>query len=667
MLTPTEKLLFLLIATLSLVLSFRNFSLVFQIVRRGRPDLAFDGLKYRIRHALQVYITQQTVLRSRPVVSLLHALVAWCFTYYLFVNLGDVLEGFIPDFRFLGRGIAGGIYRLGADLLTVIVLVGVTYFLIRRFATPALQLGIAENVKLHPKANAGMRKDSLIVGVFIVMHVGFRFVGASAVIAADGADDWQPFASLVATLWSDVSPDWLVLLEHVSWWISLGMILLFIPYFPYSKHLHLIIAPINYLASPERVTLGALSPMDFDDSEMTEFGVQRLEQLGQKQLLDAFACIMCNRCQDVCPAYVTGKELSPSALEINKRYTLSGDLVAMAGGATSEPLVGNVISESALWACTSCGACVDICPVGNEPMFDIMDMRRYQVLTAGEFPVQLQNAFNGMERQGNPWQISDDRMTWAEGIEVPTVDDNPDFEYLYWVGCAASYEPRAKEVARSFVKILNAAGVNYAVLGAREVCTGDTARRTGNEYLFSELSSATIETLNDVGVRNIVVTCPHCMHTLGSEYPQFGAEFSVVHHTTLINQLISEGKLKLQEGVCDSRQVTFHDPCYLGRNSGVFADPREVLAAGSVEVVEMERTRSNSFCCGAGGGQMWKEEEDGQSGVSESRFREAENTGATTLAVGCPFCLVMMTDANRNTGETMRVRDVAEIVADSLI
>ncbi len=667
MLTPIEKLLFLLIATLSLALSFRNFSLVFQIVRRGRPDLAFDGLRQRIRHALQVYLTQYTVLRSRPVVSLLHTLVAWSFTYYLFVNLGDVLEGFIPNFRFLGRGIAGGIYRLGADLLTVIALVGVTFFLIRRFATPALQLVIAENVKLHPKANVGMRKDSLIVGVFILMHVGFRFVGASALIAADGADNWQPFASLVATLWSGVPPDWLVLLEHVSWWVSLGMILLFIPYFPYSKHLHLIIAPINYLASPERVTLGALSPMDFDDSEMTEFGVQRLEQLGQKQLLDAFACIMCNRCQDVCPAYVTGKELSPSALEINKRYSLNSDLVAMAGGATSEPMVGNVISESALWACTSCGACVDICPVGNEPMFDIMDMRRYQVLTAGEFPVQLQNAFNGMERQGNPWQISENRMAWAEGIEVPTVDDNPDFEYLYWVGCAASYEPRAKEVARSFVKLLNPAGGNYAVLGAREGCTGDTARRTGNEYLFSELSGATIETLNGVGVRNIVVTCPHCLHTLGSEYPQFGADFSVVHHTTLINQLISEGKLKLQEDVGDSHQVTFHDPCYLGRNSGVFADPREVLAAGPVEIVEMERTRSNSFCCGAGGGQMWKEEEDGHFGVSESRFREAENTGAATLAVGCPFCLVMMTDANRNTGETMRVRDVAEIVADSLI
>ena len=666
MLTLTEKLLFPTIVLLSLALSYRNFRLVFEIVRRGQPDLALDALPQRMWRALDVFLSQRTVLRARPGTSLLHVFVAWGFTYYFLVNLGDVLEGFIPHFRFLGEGPLGGPYRLGADLLSVAVLVGVVYFLLRRFGTRAPQLTIAENVKLHPKAVAGLRQDSLIVGVFILLHVGFRFIGASTLIAAHGADGWQPFGSLAAVLWTELSPAGLVALEHAAWWMALGLILLFMPYFPFSKHLHLIIAPINYLTRPRREALGALAPMDFDDPKMDEFGVQRLEQLGQTQLLDAFACIMCNRCQDVCPAYVTGKELSPSALEVNKRYMLNSDMAALASGAASAPLVGNAISESALWACTTCGACVEICPVGNEPMFDIVGMRRYQVLTAGEFPGQLQNAFNGMERQGNPWQMSEDRMAWAAGLDVPTVEDNPDFEYLYWVGCAASYEPRAKEVARAFVKIMNVAGVNYAVLGDQESCTGDTARRAGHEYLFFEMAVANIETLNGVGARRIVATCPHCLHSLGVGYAQFGTQFDVIHHTTLINDLIGASRLKQNGADGGTQRVTFHDPCYLGRHNGVFADPRDALGAGKVELLEMARSRENSFCCGAGGGQMWKEEEPGDIGVNASRFEEAAGTGADTLAVGCPFCLVMMTDASRAASESLRVRDVAEIVADSL-
>ncbi|HJN40491.1 MAG: (Fe-S)-binding protein [Anaerolineales bacterium] len=666
MLTLTEKLLFPTIVLLSMALGYRNFRLVFEIVRRGQPDLALDALPQRMWRALEVFLSQRTVLRARPGTSLLHAFVAWGFTYYFLVNFGDVLEGFIPHFRFLGEGLLGGLYRLGADLLSVAVLVGVVYFLIRRFGTRAPQLTIAENVQLHPKASGGMRQDSLIVGVFILLHVGFRFIGASATIAAHGADAWQPFGSLAARLWGGLPPAGLVALEHAAWWLALGLILLFMPYFPNSKHLHLIIAPINYLTRPRRAALGALAPMDFDDPEMEEFGAQRLEQLGQTQLLDAFACIMCNRCQDVCPAYTTGKELSPAALEVNKRYMLKSDMAALASGAASAQLVGNAISESALWACTTCGACVEICPVGNEPMFDIVGLRRYQVLTAGEFPGQLQNAFNGMERQGNPWQMSEDRMGWTEGLDVPSVEENPGFEYLYWVGCAASFDPRAKEVARAFVKILNSAGVNYAVLGDQESCTGDTARRAGHEYLFFEMAAANIETLNGVGARRIVATCPHCLHSLGAEYSQFGADFEVIHHTTLINQLIDAGKLKLNGAGGDAQKVTFHDPCYLGRHNGVFADPRDVLAAGKVELLEMARMRNNSFCCGAGGGQMWKEEEPGQTGVSISRFEEAEGTGADTLAVGCPFCLVMLNDASRAAGESLHVRDVAEIVADSI-
>jgi Fe-S oxidoreductase len=289
--------------------------------------------------------------------------------------------------------------------------------------------------------------------------------------------------------------------------------------------------------------LGALEPLDFEDEEREQFGAARIEHLSKTQIFDAFACIMCNRCQEVCPAYVTGKELSPSALEINKRYEIRGHMAALAVGAESpEPLLEFAMSKSAVWACTTCGACIEICPVGNEPMFDIIDIRRDLVLTQGDFPNELQGAFKGMENAGNPWQVGESRMKWAEGLDVPTVEETHDFEVLYWVGCAGSFEPRAQKVARALVQVLHAAGVKFAVLGDAERCTGDTARRAGNEYLFAEMAKANIETLNEVNPPRILVTCPHCFHTIGKEYPQFGGNYNVVHHTTFINELVQAGR-----------------------------------------------------------------------------------------------------------------------------
>src|SRR5690606_20243633 len=273
------------------------------------------------------------------------------------------------------------------------------------------------------------------------------------------------------------------------------------------------------LTRPPRTSLGEIPPLDFEDEDIEQFGAHRVEDLQKTHLLDGFACIMCNRCQDVCPAYVTGKELSPSAYEINKRFIFKDGMAELAASAESpQPLMGFAISESTVWACTTCGACVDVCPVGNEPMFDIIDIRRDAVLMQGEFPGELRNAFNGMERQGNPWQSSESRFRWANGLNVPTVEDNPDFDVLYWTGCAVSYDPRAQLTARALVKVLQAAGVNFAVLGERENCTGDVARRAGKEDLYYELAMGNVETLNEVAPKRIVVTCPHCLHNLGREY-----------------------------------------------------------------------------------------------------------------------------------------------------
>jgi Fe-S oxidoreductase len=302
-------------------------------------------------------------------------------------------------------------------------------------------------------------------------------------------------------------------------------------------------------------------------------------------------------------------------------------------------------------------------------MFDILDIRRDQVLVQANFPQELKGAFNGMERQGNPWQMSDSRLAWAEGLAVPTTEENPNFDVLYWVGCAASYEPRARQTARALVQVLRAAKVNFAVLGEREACTGDTARRAGNEFLYSEMAMANVETLNEVKPKRIVVTCPHCFHNIGKEYPQFGGKYEIVHHIVLIEELISAGKLPASahpDKPDKQANVTFHDPCYLGRHNDVIEPPRQALTGVGATVVEMPRNKRNSFCCGAGGAQFWKEEEHGSARVNITRYKEAKATGADTLAVGCPFCMRMFTDASAEVKDGPQVKDVVEIVAERL-
>ena len=339
---------------------------------------------------------------------------------------------------------------------------------------------------------------------------------------------------------------------------------------------------------------------------------------------------------------------------------------ALARGEPSEQsLLEYALTESALWACTACGACVDICPVGNEPMFDILEIRRGEVLMEGRFPDEFQSAYRGMERNGNPWNLgAADRMRWAEGLGIPTLEDDPEADLLWWVGCAPSYDQRAQKTARSLVRILRAAGIRFAVLGGKERCTGDAARRSGNEYLFDSLARENIATLNAARPKQILATCPHCVHTLGKEYSALGGHYEVIHHTELLAALTAAGKLDLkpEEG---GSTVTFHDPCYLGRHNGIVDAPREALASLSLPIVEMPRHGRQSFCCGAGGAQMWKEEEVSPA-VSDTRYEEAAGTGARTLATGCPFCLTMMTDAAKKGDQPLEVKDVVELLADRL-
>ncbi|MBN1992124.1 MAG: (Fe-S)-binding protein [Anaerolineae bacterium] len=670
MLTSLEKILFIVAVFISLYFTYVNFGRMFKIIWRGQSRLSLDHFWRRLGDGLMALSVQGRMIYHRPFTYFFHFLVVWGFLYYLLVNVAAVFEGYISGFRFLGTGLAGNIYRLLTDILSLSVLAGMAFFVIRRFLAKDPALTYQPNVKLHPLAWSGIFKDSLIVSGFIVGHVGFHFLDTSFLVALEGGNSWQPGANFVAHLWRGLSPTLLETGWHVSWWLAFGLILAFLPYFPYSKHIHLLMGPFNFVTRPPRKIWGGLPPLNFDDETVEQFGATRLTDLDQTHLVDAFACIMCNRCQDVCPAYLTGKELSPAALEINKRYYIRENMGQLATpGHDPRPLLEYALNQSAVWACTTCGACVEVCPVGNQPMADILAVRRQQVLMESAFPYQLKGAFTGMERNNNPWQMSENRLSWANSLDfhVPTVAENRDFEILFWVGCAGAFDPDAQKISRAIAAVLRAAGVNFAVLGQQEACTGDIARRAGNEYLFAQMAQKNIELLNEIGAdkKTIITGCPHCLHTLGQEYADFGGHYVVRHHTQFIAELIQNGRLKLTRQTPE--KITFHDPCYLGRYSREYHAPREILAKTGATLVEMNHAKSDSFCCGAGGGQMWKEEEHGAQAVNMHRYLEAAATGAETLAVGCPFCGRMLKDAGTTGGTpSLKIQDVAELVATQI-
>ena len=684
MLTLPEKLLFLALAVASFGFAWTGFRRVASAVLRGERG-RFDRTSQPVRRAVDAglrTLSQSTVFRARPWVSLFHAFVFYGFVYYLLVNAFDVIKGFVPAAWMAGLdfGAVGGLYRLGADVLSVLILVGIVFFVVRRFVARDARLEQAEATPVHEKVAAGsIRRDSLIVAVFIFLHVGFRLVGEGFLLAAEGHGDvWQPFASGIAALVG--FGEGRIVGWHVGWWGALGLILAFLPYFPRSKHLHLIAAPVDFALEPRgadgaRLSTGALEPIDFEDETLEQYGAAKLEHLGYPQLLDPYACIQCNRCSNVCPANQTGKALSPAALEINKRYELNLIVDGFAAGEPSpRDLTEFAISDEAVWACTTCGACIDVCPVGCEQMIDIVDIRRDKVMMQGDFPSELQTAFRGMERTGNPWGIgADKRMEWADGLNVPTVEDHPEFDVLFWVGCAGSYDPAAQATTRAMVTLLEHAGVDYAVIGKGERCTGDPARRAGNEYLYYQLAAENVLTLDDAlateiagerstRAKKVVTTCPHCYNALFNDYPQLGGDYDVVHHTEFLDLLVAEGRLPPL--VSDGHAITYHDPCYLGRHNGVYEAPRSVLRALG-ELREMPRNRSDAFCCGAGGAQFWKEEEPGTMRVSENRYQEAKATGAEVVAAGCPFCKVMLSSSESAESEgAPEVVDVAQLLAD---
>ncbi|WP_425146871.1 heterodisulfide reductase-related iron-sulfur binding cluster [Deinococcus sp.] len=689
MLPLSSKILFFLFALVFGGLGLWGFYRLYLRIHRGRraSELRSDQLGSRLLYALRATLSQERTFRRRTVISVLHSFIFYGFVYYLLVNVVDGLEGYFP-FNIRSSSPLGAVYNLLADLLSFGVLLGVVSLMIRRYVAPQRRdFLFNEKTLLHPDIKQRyIVRDSLIVSSFILFHVGSRIIGQAAKLGMEGGDAWQPLTSALSHgLFSGASESVLSGWRIFGYWGALGSVLAFLAYFPYTKHIHIFMGPVNYFFK-RPVGSGVLPPMKVDlEAENPEMGAEKLEDLEWPRMLDAYACIQCNRCQDVCPASATGKALSPAALEINKRMELNViaghaspfklQTVPFESGASSaHPLLEFAISEEAVWGCTTCGACMQVCPVQDEQMLDIIDIRRQQVMVAGEFPAQLQTAFRGMERASNPWGISrDKRLEWAEGLKVPTIEENPTPDIIYWVGCAAAYDPGAQKVARSFVQLLDKAGVNYAVLGKKEACTGDSARRAGNEFLYQQLAEENVATLNSVRPKLIVATCPHCMNAIGHEYRQLGGNYQTMHHTEYLETLIAGGKLDAAPLDAD---VTYHDPCYLGRHNGVYDAPRNVIKALGVEILELERSRENSFCCGAGGAQFWKEEEAGDGRISDNRFNEIQarldNAASNAregkvLAVGCPFCKAMLNSSPaKQTRDDVVVKDVAELLLEGV-
>jgi len=688
MLPLLHKIAFLLFALITLALGLEGFYRLYLRVRRGTsdPEPRFNNLPLRISYAITTTLLQTRTFKKRPIIGLFHSFIFYGFLFYGLVNLVDALEGYLP-ISVSSTNPIGATYNLLADILSFLVLLGVIALVIRRFALPSRRdFRFNARTLLHKDVQySKITRDSLIVSAFILFHVGSRAIGAGARIAAEGPDSLQPFATTLSHLFTPANAE---AFRIFGFWGALGSVLAFLAYFPYTKHIHIFGTPAKYLVARE-TTSGVLPAVALNleaesetqnEAETQTVGANRLEDLAWPRLLDPYACIQCNRCQDVCPATATGKSLSPAALEINKRMELN-DLAAQQSpfafspapfeknSPSPRPLLQFALSPEAAWACTTCGACMEVCPTENEQMLDIIDIRRNQVMIEGEFPSQLQSAFRGMERAQNPWGINhEQRLAWADGLNVKTTDENPTPDVLYWVGCAASYDPQAQKTARAFVELLNHAEVNFAVLGKKECCTGDSARRAGNEYLYRQLADKNVSTLNTVQPKLIVASCPHCMNSIGHEYKQIGGDYKVMHHTEYLESLVANKKLTPTPG---EAAITYHDPCYLGRHNGVYDAPRNllnILGNGT----ELPRNRENAFCCGAGGAQFWKEEEPGDERISDNRFREVQQTlasatGEKVLAVGCPFCKSMLgSTPSKAASEDIAIKDVAELLLEGV-
>ena len=653
------------------IFSIKNF---LSYIKIGKLEDRTGNVSARFKNLFRIGLMNSKLFRRR-FAGFLHIVIFWGFCSLSVIVMESFIEGFLPNFSFAFLGKFYSLITLTQDVFGISVLIVVIFSLFRRY------IGTPERLK---KIDNKSRLDATFILSLIAMVMITMFGANIERILTGHSHGFRPVSAAWASLYKGGGSETLYL---VFWWAHNIVVLGFLNYLPYCKHFHVLSSlPNTFLSNYGIDKKNILKPINFEDESIQQYGAKDIQDLSWKTLLDGYTCTECGRCMEVCPANSTGKLLNPKTIitKTRKRTMEKGPLVAKGiteNSVLEKALVPDYITSEELWACTTCAACMEECPVMIDHITAIVEMRRNLALMESDFPQEVNTVFKNLENNESPWAYGPEaRNEWIEEFisSLDTKGENVNLKKLsnegtaenvdvvFWVGCAGAFDQRYRNVTKSFANILNKAGIKFGVLGSEEKCNGDTARRLGNEYLAQMLMTQNAETFAKYNIKKVVTMCPHCLHSLKNEYPQFGAKLEVIHHTEFINNLLNEGKINISKG--EAEKITYHDSCYLGRYNGVYDEPRTILGKIGADVVEMKRSKDKGFCCGAGGGRMFMEETEGKR-VNIERTEEALDTGAKEICSACPFCMTMLTDGvkAKEKAEEVKVKDVAEYVWQAIL
>jgi Fe-S oxidoreductase/nitrate reductase gamma subunit len=667
MLTATGKIVFIGVILVTFLAFLIPVLYRIRIIRAGMPTDRFTHLGKRLwQAATKIFLQRCTLKVERVFTGFMHVLIFYGALTFDTMTVNHTLEGFFPGFYLFGDTGFGLFFSFMVDVFAVLVILGVLYFAFRRYV-------------IRPKAYATTWLDSAIIYIALTLvTLSYVYFEAFALAHHPGQERWSFLGKKLAASVSGMGQEAIASHFMISWWLHILLVYAFIAYVPHSKYFHMFAGSFNVLVNRD-TPMGELPAMDIENAEV--FGVEKSLDYSWKDLLDTFACMECGRCQDACPAFASDKPLSPKMIIFNLKQHLLGSGKQHIANQRDDlaPLMGDVFSEGEIWTCTTCAACMHVCPVEIEHIPKIVGIRQSQVLMESKFPGELNTFFRNMESNSNPWGIGfSERAAWAEGLDVKLIREHPEAEYLFWVGCAGSFDEEGKKISRALVNILNKAGVDFAILGTEEKCCGDSARRLGNEYLYQMQAAENLMLFAQYQVKKILTICPHGYNTFSHEYQgllpyladipgetkQAFEKIEVLHHSQFLAQLIRDGRLPLKS--LEAQRVTYHDSCYLGRHNGIISEPRDILANLKGKLTELPNNQLHSFCCGAGGGLMWTEESLGKR-INHLRTDEVIDAQVETAVTSCPFCQTMLQDGLKDKDkEDIRVKDLAQLVAEAI-